>query len=104
MIKEIEDYAFDEETTKYDDHNNNKKKKLRDDTLNDSSIDHFGFYQTNSKTNNSNSCFQLQDMSKGISDYHSSSTQRHIPKVSLKLLFSIKISSNVHLTVTIITI
>lgn len=87
LIIEIEDYASDDETTKYDDHNNNKKKKLRNDTLNDSSIDHFGFYQTNSKTNNANSCFQLQNMSKDISDYHSSSTQRHIPKVPLELLF-----------------
>ena len=84
LLTEIEDYATDDEKTKDDDHNNNKNKRLKNETLNISSNDHFGFYQTNSKTNNANSCFQLQNMSKELSNIHSSSNPYHVPKVKFQ--------------------
>ena len=65
-------------------HNNNENKRLQNETLNISSNDHFGFYQTNSKTNNANSCFQLQSMSKELSNLHSSSNPYHVPKVKFQ--------------------
>ena len=86
LLTEIEDYATDDEKTKDDDHNNNENKKLHNDTLNNSSKNHFGFYQTNSKTNNTNSCFQLQNMSKELSNIHSSSNPYHVPKVKFNSL------------------
>ena len=81
LLTEIEDYATDDEKTKDDDHNNNENKRLQNKTLNMTTNDHFGFYQTNSKTNNANSCFQLQNMSKELSNIHSSSNPYHVPKV-----------------------